>query len=266
VSQEAAPAPAGAPLRLTELVRRGWPLYRSRFVALLGLFVAAYAVLAVVSILGAGVTGAEAAPDVEAVLVGTILPLALHAVVGSVATAAAIRVLFDASSDEQTGVGTALRGLQPRWKDILAAALLAAVLSLLAVFPPFSAFAALLGLALFAVLHGPPILQHVIVLEDRTLQQAGPRARAVLSRQWARLIMYLLTLALGARLLEFLLTAVLLLPFASLVGGVALDAAQVAVNLITLGILVPFIVAVMLVAFLDLRARAEPRSKGTSPD
>jgi hypothetical protein len=224
-------------------------------VALLGLFVAAYGVLAIVSVIGAGAAPIDATPGVAAVLVGTILPLAVHAVVGSVATAAAVRVLYDASRDSYTGIAAAFRRLRPRWRDVLAAALIAAVLSLLAVFPPFSVLATLLGLSFFAILHGPPFLVHAIVLEEKTLQQAGPRARGLLSRQWARLSMYLLTLALGIRLLEFVITALALAPVGSVLSGSALDAAQVAINLVALGILVPFLVAVVLVAFCDLRAR-----------
>jgi hypothetical protein len=249
MSRNEGAGPPAAPLRLTGLVRQGWPLYRGSFLTLAALFVAAYAVFVLLSLVGSPSAGPDAAAI--AVFVGRVLPLSVLAITGSVATAAAIIVM---SNDERAGIGAALRALRPRWREILGAALLAAMLTLVTALPPLSVLPAVLGISFFAVLHGPPMVVHAIVLEGRTLQQAGPRARFLLRQHWARLILYLLTLALGIALVEGSLTRVAIVLLSGVMSDEALSPTVIIINLLVRGMLVPFLIAVILAAYFDLRA------------
>ncbi|HEX2235116.1 MAG TPA: hypothetical protein VHK89_02470 [Actinomycetota bacterium] len=248
-SERSDEAPPPVPLGLVGLLREGWPLYRSRFSSLFALFVAAYALIAILSLVEAA--GGEGATRV---LLELILPISVQALAGSLATAAAIVVLRDAQAARYTGAASALAGLRPRWKEVAAAGLLAAMLSLLAyILPPFS-FLAALGPSFFAMLYGPPMLVHAIVLEDKTLQQAGPRARALLSRQWARLVLYLLVMAVGAWVFAGVVTSLAGRLLQLFVPDEAFDPTLLVVYLLVLGALVPFLVATVYAAFLNLRA------------
>jgi hypothetical protein len=239
-------SPGARPLTLAGLVRGGWLLYRARLPTLFALFGVAYAALAALSLRrpsGAGAVG---------LLLTTILPLSLHAVLGSAATAVAIPVMH-----RRTGARAAAASLRPALRDIAAAALLAAVLSLAFVLPPLSLLPALMGLSLFALVHGPPIVLHAIVLEEQTLNGAWARARSLLRRRAGRLVLYLLTVALGVRLAEAVLTSIGVGVLAARLTDGGLRPAGVAANLVALALVVPFIPAVLLAAFLDLSAASD---------
>jgi hypothetical protein len=258
VADKEGAGPPAAPLGLTGLVRQGWPLYRGSFSTLAALFVAAYAAFLLLSLAGSSSGRTDA--GALTVFVGRVLPLSVLAITGSVATAAAIVAM---SSAERIGIGAALGALRPRWREVLGSALLAAMLTLLTALPPLSLLPAILGISFFAVLHGPPMVVHAIVLEGRSLQQAGPRARFLLRRHWARLIMYLLTLALGIALVEGSLTRVAVVLLSEVMSTDALSPTVIVINLLVRGMLIPFLIAVVLAAYFDLRALKD--STGEAP-
>lgn len=260
-SERSEEGPPPVPLGLMGLLRQGWPLYRSRFSSLFALFVAAYGLIAVLSLAEAAAGG-----GVARVLLELILPISVQALAGTLATAAAIVVLRDAQVARYTGAASALAGLRPRWKEVAAAGLLAAMLSLLAyILPPFS-FLAALGPSFFAMLYGPPMLVHAIVLEDKTLQQAAPRARALLSRQWARLVLYLLVMAVGAWVFAGVVTSLVGQLLEEVLPADAFDPTLLVVYLLVLGALVPFLIATIYVAYLNLRALKDaPGAPGAAP-
>jgi hypothetical protein len=216
-----------------------------------GTFLCAYAVLALLSLGGSG------SGDAVAVLLGTVLPLTLHAILGSVATAVAVALMYDAHGGSPTSVREAAAALGALWREIAAAALVAGLVSLLFVLPPLSILSAFLGLALFAALHGPPMVVEAVVIERLGLVQAWARARALLRGNWTRLLLYLLTAALGVRLLEGIVTSVAVTLVVETLGSAALRATVVTVDLLVLALLVPVVIAIVLAVFLDLRGSVD---------
>lgn len=103
---------------------------------------------------------------------------------------------------------------------------------------------------------GPPVVITVLVLERQPLGAALGRARELLQTHWSRLLLYLITIAAGVGLLDFVIQQSTL---RLLVGSV--DALTyvlfAAVSVVIPSILLPFVACVWLIAYFDLRARAE---------
>lgn len=145
------------------------------------------------------------------------------------------------------------------WRNVFAASLISAMLAV--------AFFATGLVFLRDPFLGPPIVAHVIVLEGVTLYAAWNRARKLLAGQWLRIFMYLLTAFLGLALLTSIVLA--------LVGGALGEAPDdfewgyasivALTNTITEAFRLPFLGAVALACYLDLRVRAGELEPEGSP-
>ncbi|MDQ3662646.1 MAG: hypothetical protein M3454_16650 [Actinomycetota bacterium] len=146
----------------------------------------------------------------------------------------------------------AYRGLHPLRTSLLGAALYSMLLGGFAHLVPF------LGLILPLVLLGPPALAQVVVVEERPLAEARPRARALLTGELLRTITYLLPVVLLLRLLEGILYSVALgVASGAGWGGGALALLQGGASAAFMGVvMVPFLTALMAAHYLDLRTRA----------
>jgi len=236
----------GAPLTLSGMVRAAWPLYRSRAPSLVALFLAAYLGTGAIQIAAFSATRTSGSANTDVVL-GLVLQFALPAIVGSLATAAAVIVLDAALRGDPTTMSEAVRVLGPLKRELLAAALLAAVLAMLLVLPPLLLLLTYLGAPLLALLLGPQIVIQVITLERLPLRRAWPRARFLLKRNWARALLYLLTVTLAMRLVEQLLLAPAL-------GSIPL---LLLLDAIVLGALVPLLQAIAFMVYCDLREQRD---------
>jgi hypothetical protein len=173
------------------------------------------------------------------------------------AVAAAAIFLADKLAGRDTRTLDALRAAGSRTGAILAAGAFAAV------FASFSLFIVGPELGQFITLPfliGPPIVIQVIVLENKGLGRGWERAKALLKGEWTRIPLYLLTIALGLGLLDFLVVGAVLSAFhgADSVGSrIAIAAAELVGASLTL----PYIAAAGLVGYFDLRARKEKFDK-----
>ncbi|MFN2488374.1 MAG: hypothetical protein ABR529_01265 [Actinomycetota bacterium] len=241
-----------APLTFTATIREALTMYRRKPLALIAPFAVFYLLVTTL------VVGARGAQDLAgAGRVALVLAFQLGVpVLGTIATALSIVVMHDASLGRPTGVGTAARALRPMAKEVLAAALLAAILAFLIFIPPLSVLVIFIGsTGLSAVLFGPPIVIHAVVLERKTLARAWPRTRALMSGNWARLLLHWLTIALVVTVIAGLL---------SLPGRIN-ALASVIVNGIVLGAFVPFIAAFVLVTYLDVRTGLDSTGAREAP-
>jgi hypothetical protein len=236
----------GAPLNLTRTLRAAWGLYRGRAGPLVGLFVLAY--LGVTAAQAAAFSTAEGGVDTLDILAAIASQVVLPVVVGSLAAAVTAVIMRDAMLGDRTGIRGALATLRPLAGELLASALVAAMVSLLFTVGPLALLAPVLRGTLFALLYGPPILIHVVALERTPLRHAWPRARSLLKGNWARSILYLLVVT-----FVIFVTAGLAAQPAGLLSLAALLVAYATV----LGVLVPFLMAVAFVCYLDLREQAE---------
>ena len=239
----------GAPLSLTRTLREAWSVYRLRAPSLIALFLPLYVVLDGIQYAvfrGAGLTGPEL--PAHKVVLGLSVQFALPALLGSLAAAAAVVLMRDALVGRSTRLGAAARSLAPLARELLASGLVAAMLALLMTLPPFYVLLPLLGSTLVAVLFGPPIVVHVIALERKPLRSAWPRSRALLKKNWARLILYLLVVALPLHLLVGL---------GAQPAGALSVVALLAVDAVLRGLLVPLLLAVAFMGYLDLREQKD---------
>jgi hypothetical protein len=240
----------GAPLSLGRTVRTAWSLYRRRAAPLAVLFIVTFAAIMALQTALLSASGSARGPDAADVLAAILLRVVVPIVVGSYATALAAVMMRDAMLTSPSGISAAAAKLRPVGRELLASALVAAMLGLFFVVPPFNLVAPLLGMTFFGLVYGPPVLVHVIALERRPLKLAWPRARSLLKGNWARLILYLTAVT-------FLITLVasLLVQPAVRVPLVVLEFAY----MLILGLLMPLLVAVSFVGYLDVREQRDGR-------
>jgi hypothetical protein len=244
------PVATPGPLSFTAMLRAAWRLYRLRPQVVIPVFAAFYLALALLALVAVNADDLSRAPQLA---VGIVFQFGVP-VVGSVLTALAIIVMHDASVGAPSGFGTAVRALRPMSKEVLASALLAAVLALVLYIPPLSLIAVYIGTSgLSAILFGPPLVIHVLTLERKSLAGSWPRTRALLSGSWARILLYWLTGALAITVLGGLVTVP-----AATAGRTAL----LVVNGVVLGVLVPYLVALVYASYLDLRSLTAGESPG----
>ena len=243
------PAAAQGPLSFTAMAREAWRLYRLRPLAVTALFALLYIAVALLALIA---LRSDALSRGAEIAVGLTFQFGVP-VAGSLLTAVAVVVMHDAAVGESGGLGAALRAVRPQWAELLGAALLAAILALVLYIPPLSLISVYIGTSgSSAVLFGPPIVVHAVVLERRTLAQAWARTRALMSGNWGRILLYWLTGALIVTVIGGLLTVP-----AQVIGSAAL----LIVNGIVLGVLIPYVVAFVYASYLDVRSQTDaPRA------
>ena len=194
-----------------------------------------------------------------------LLAIVLPTVLASIGFGLAAIVLWnrgrtglDADFHPTTARG-ALAGLGSIRKELLACALLAGMINL-----AMAVFLGLLGLLLLGLFFGPPILVQVVALERKPLQEAWPRARALLKGRTPRVLLYLLAIALGIGLLS----AVTLNVLAQLTESMP-DAASYAVlsvlQILAVGLTIPLLACASFVCYRALRAEDEFREEAPTP-
>jgi hypothetical protein len=214
-----------------------WPMLAIVAVEWLSLLLA----LVVANADPAGITAAFAA----------LVPLMVRVTTSGLGVALGAAIIADALAGEPVSARTAIRTSRPFGKELLAAALLGALLAMIFVF--LSQGLTLLLLPLF---YGPPLVAQVIVLEAKPFQLATGRVREIGRGHLARMFGYLTAVALFMGLVGVVIPRVI----ASLVAGLG-DAGQLALlvstSMVLSAIALAFFSAVTTVAYFDLRARAE---------
>lgn len=253
----AARAPIPGPLAFTGIVRASWRLYRPNAWTLVRLAFPILLAYSVASVLVADRLTIEG-DEVEVVsALFTFAILILNAIVSSFIIAFSARVIDVRSTDAESEDGSdkpdaARSSVGFLIRNIFAASLLSAMVSLLLfVLGPIVIF-------IRDPLLGPPIIVHAIALERRTLYEAWARARFLLSGNWLRVFVYLLTLALGLILLYGL---VIFGGTGWLERGPSSDPGlgfllPIAIaEAVARSITLPFFATAMLVCYYDLRVR-----------
>lgn len=230
------------------MARQAWRLYRTNFGALfLTLLPFAALTAAVFFVAARSVTLTE-----DNILLFILGRDVLRVVLSSFGVGAAVILLADRLAGKEGSVRASLRETMASAPSIALGALLAS-LPYLVTFFMFGPYMAPFLRELFV---GPPIVITAIVLERRRLRDALARARELLQTHWSRLLLYLITIAAGVGLLDFMIQQSALRAVDASVDAV-LYALAAFVSVIIPSLLLPFIACVWLVAYFDLRARAE---------
>lgn len=104
---------------------------------------------------------------------------------------------------------------------------------------------------------GPPVVITAIVLERRPLGDALSRARELLAMNWSRVLLYLITIAAGVGLFDFVVQQAALRAVSAADIDLFGYVLAVLVSVIVPSVVLPFVACVWLIAYFDLRARAE---------
>ena len=200
-AHEAEPTPSTyiqPPLRFSGIVASTGRLYLACLKQLVTVFAVIGALIFLVPALVFFDVGDNLAIPIY-LIAGVVLPSALL----SMGFAAAAQILSRFLSGDDHRVRPSLRALKPRAKDLLVSALISGMIALFVVvlFGPF-------GSLMLPLFYGPPILIHVIAIENLGIQDAWARTRDIMLGQWPRILLALLTIALGLGILATtLLTA-----------------------------------------------------------
>jgi hypothetical protein len=244
-----------ARLKFSGLLKASGALYRHNFVSLLlaflplgGAFVIVIAPLLTLPDEQI-VFGSETPTSVLVVvsLALTVVPL----VIGAIVVAATSILLTDRIVGKRLGVRAAFKAVRNHLGSVAAAGLAATVVSVLLrmLLPPLAFF-------IQPLLYGPAILVQVIALEGSDLRPALTRAGDLLRKEALRIFMYLFAISLAVSVLNVLLPAVSTIGLhdTSALSFVALGSL---VQIVVAILMLPFVAAAMLVAYLDLRASKE---------
>ena len=249
--EEAASPPSDAsalvrpPLRFSGIIASSGRLYAACLRPLILLFASIGAVIFLFPALIFFDVGDNLAISLY-LLAGVVLPSTLLSLGFAVASVVLARYL----RGEDHRVRPSLLALRARRRDLLVAGLMSGMLALALV-----VFFGPLGSLLIALFYGPPILVQAIALEDRPIQDAWARTRAMMQGHWARILMALLTVALG---LGILATTMLGVggELAADLGRPARVAIFIVLELVIFGFGYSFLAAANLVCYLDVNARA----------
>lgn len=227
-----------------------WRLYSRSIRALAPFFLVISAVVLAVEI-GASRIAAnvEGSPDLKVGL-AFFVPVVAYVALWSVALGAAGPLLADRVVGRDASFRQAFKTARSSLRDLFSAGLFAAVIALclVALLLPVSG---LLFLAL-PLLYGPPVVVFVIALEKSSLQQGLSRGWGLLKGSRLRITGILLGVAIAIQMLKISVTQLFLgLPAEQRLGAIT------AGQLVTDALFLPFLAAVSLVVYLDLRARAE---------
>jgi hypothetical protein len=250
--EEKEPRAFPAPVGFGGTMRAAGHCYRSHFTQLFLLFTLVYIALYLVPLaFPFEVSGAAELPVVMVFLV--ILPTLGASLAAGIATV----VIGDGIAGVHTTMGEARSRLSPHAKDLIAAALLAALIAtvLVVILGPIG------QLVMYAII-GPPIVVHAVTLESKPFSGAWRRARELARMEAMRIFVYVINVALGITLVvQGSLRAV------AIATSDAADGLQAVVlsllGGVLLGLTIPFLVATGVVSYLDLRARKEDLDEGS---
>ena len=246
-----------APLGFTGVAKNAWRLYREHLGALLGLYLIVQLGLFLLA-LGLEVLDAYVALSIQLRSLIFMVQITSNAVAGSFAAAITAAFLIDRIAGREISISDTWSSLRSNARDLLTAGLLASVLALALVL-----FLIDLDVLLMPILFGPPVVAQVLAVERLKLQQGWPRARELGAREWGRVIMYLVTLALTVALVVNLVLYGVGVGISGLsIQGDAIETvAGIAFGLVLPHLLFalgwPLISVAQAVVYLDLRARKE---------
>jgi hypothetical protein len=252
---------APRPYGFFALLRGAARIYARNVLAFALLFVPLYLFA---TLLVAPLAGPDPEPGAQ-LLTGAILGVAFPAAT-SAATAVAVAVIFERLAGRPATVPAAARALRGRWKDLLSAAFLAAILIVIVnLFLQilFSVqFVALLVFLLLnsvqPVLSGPPIVVHLIITKGTPMREALGRARELLRGNLGR------TLG-NAVMLALLLGVLALVVNGLLFGVVRADAARAIANTVMAALFAPYVVSFLTLVFLDLEEQHDDAGRRRQP-
>jgi hypothetical protein len=206
-------------------------------------FILAYIVLATLPLLQE--------VDLSDAVIAALLFLLLvgGALVGSALFAAASIVFSVHADGSASSLRGALSSLKPLARDVIAAALFSAILSMLAL-----SLLGFLGVLLQPLFVGPPIVIQVIAIERLRLRDAWPRTRTIAAGSWVRIFGTLIGVVLGLALA--LLAIFGLVDAATSTAGDAIRlVAFVAAQGLVAGLTHPLLAAAQFVLYRDLTER-----------
>jgi hypothetical protein len=231
------------------MARQAWRLYRANLGALFLAFLP-FVTLTAVAFFALVISITLRADNVLLlVLARDVMRLVLF----SLGVAVAVLVVADRLAGKPGSFRESLRETMSSAPSIVVGALLAA-LPYIFTFFMFGPYMAPFLRELFV---GPPIVITALVLERKRVGAALSRARELLESNWSRMLLYLITVAAGVGLVDFVIQQSAL----RLVGAASTDVVgyslAVLVSVIVPSALMPFVACVWLIAYFDLRARAE---------
>jgi hypothetical protein len=179
------------------------------------------------------------------------LPSLAIVLLGSLGVVATGVILADEIAGRRIGARDAVESLRPHQKELFAAALAAALISILLQFiPP-------IGLVVIPLLLGPPIVGHMIALQQMTLSEAWARSKTLLAGEWVRIALYLISFVFAVALVQ----VPVIWGAEAIFDAVQSNDLHYMLRALTVGTMAaatfPFLAACGLLAYLDLRARAE---------
>ena len=231
------------------MARQAWRLYRSNFAALF-LSVLPFVVLTA-AIFFALVTSITLRAD--NVLLVVLARDLMRLVFSSFAVAVAVVVVADRLAGKEGSVRGALREVTGSAPSIF----LGAGLSSLPYIFTFFMFGPYMAPFLRELFVGPPVVITVIVLERARIGAALTRARELLDKNWSRMLLYLITVAAGVGLVDFVIQQSAIRAVSAAATDVVGLSLAVFVSVVVPAVLLPFVACVWLIAYFDLRARAE---------
>jgi hypothetical protein len=240
------------PLRLRGLFQTAWGFYRGSFARMAPPSLALTVPLFLVPLI-AFTLWREGSSD--ALWAGVFFAReSIFQFVGSVMVGLGAVIMTDGLRERRTTVAEARVRVRPQRSSLTVVALYSVMLGLAGQLVPM--FALVLPLLVL----GPPILVHVVMLENKTVQEAVSRTRALLKGQALRLLGSLFPLILIMRFLELVVYFAVFGLLDAL--GVEQDAALRILQGVLTGtlfglVILPFTASLSLAAYLDLRARAE---------
>jgi hypothetical protein len=251
-----------SPVLLAGMARQAWNVYRATFFPVIWVFLLAFVVLAV--LLNLAIYAFDQT-DTSRILIFLILVVIGQQIAASLATAVAQVLAADKILGRATRLRDAVREVRSVGSPVLLAAVTSAMLVMLVgLLLPLGASPAtsLVQILIGYLFLGPPILLTIVLLETRRFAGSTARFKELLAGEWGRVPMYMLTFALGAAMLQLVATGVSILLVAR--GVDTVDDLNVWAGLVVLlagtlvrSVVLPYLSAVWLVAYCDLRARKE---------
>lgn|GEM_PF-5386728 len=239
-----------APVGFSGALAGAGRLYRRSIRNLAPFFLVVSAVVLAVEIGASRIAdNVEGSPDLKVGL-AFFVPVVAYVTLWSVAVGASGPLLADRVVGRDSSFRRSFATSRGSRRDLFSAGLFAAVIALclVALLLPVSG---LLFLAL-PLLYGPPVVVFAIALEKNNLQQGLSRGWGLLKGSRLRVAGVLLAVAIAIQMLKISVTQLFLgLPPEQRLGAIT------AGQLVTDALLLPFLAAVSLVVYLDLRARAE---------
>lgn len=171
------------------LVRDSWALFSSRVTTLLALFLPAFLALSLIQASVLTTLSESGIPDLVGAFISVGVGFVLAAIVGSFVVALTALIADRERSGDPATIGEAWATVRPLGREVVGAALLAAVLGMA------TSFVGLFVL-LRPVFFGPPVIVHAIALEGLPLAGAWPRAKVLLKGNWGRALLYLAVISL----------------------------------------------------------------------